>query len=112
MKKVLFFVMAILCIGSVFGDEFFRSKFEFEGKVTYEYVILTDKGEWIEVSFNSNYAYQDIYVFKYTVANNKITVHEFIGKDDITFELERSGKNLIIKSTGKLYEKVADIKLQ
>jgi hypothetical protein len=112
MKKVIFSIVFIFIASFSFADEIFKVKVEFvhgsERTITYQYAILTDKGQFIEVYFNEDGTYDRIVVERYTKVGNKYLIPTSIG---ITMELEREGNDLVLRRTGKRFVKVTDVNL-
>jgi hypothetical protein len=68
-----------------------------------EYIILTDKGQFIEIHFNSDDTYDKITVNTYSKNGN---IYAVITDDGDIIEYERSGSELIHKVSGKRYVKM------
>lgn len=112
MKKGLCFLIFAFISSLAFTDELYKVKVDFvfgtERTITYQYAILTDRGEFIEITFNSNGAYERIDVMNYTKVGNKYIIPTNIG---LIMELERDGNDLILRKTGKRYIRVTDVNL-
>jgi hypothetical protein len=112
MKRCLCLLVFILVSTLAFTDELFKVKvdFEFESEhtITYQYAILTDKGDFIEITFNSDGVYEYITTEKYTKTGDKYIIKTSIG---LIKELERDGSDLVLKKTGKRYIKIIDVNL-
>jgi hypothetical protein len=112
MKRVFFLSVFLILSSLVFTDEIYKVKVDFvygsEHTITYQYAILTDKGEFIEITFNSNGIYERIDVMKYTKVGNKYIIPTEIG---LIMELEREGNDLVLKKIGKRYVRVINVNL-
>jgi hypothetical protein len=112
MKRGVYLFIFVLISSLTFADELYKVKFYFvfesEHTITYQYAILSDKGEFIEISFNSDGAYEHIDVMKYTKVGNKYIITTNIG---LIMELERDGNDLVIRKTGKRYIRITDVNL-
>jgi hypothetical protein len=82
--------------------------FESEHTITYQYAILSDKGEFIEITFNSDGNYERINVMKYTKVGNKYIIPTSTG---LVMELEHDGNDLILRKTKKRYVKITNVDL-
>jgi hypothetical protein len=69
-----------------------------------EYIILTDKCQFIEIYFNADDACDKMTVNTYSQNGNMYTI---VTNDGNIIELERSGSELIHKISGKRYVKMA-----
>ncbi|MDR0320441.1 MAG: hypothetical protein LBI28_02975 [Treponema sp.] len=112
MKKFFCLLIFTLVSSLAFSDELYKVKvdfvFESEHTITFQYAILTDKGEFIEITFNSNGVYERIDVMKYTKVGNRYIIPTNIG---LTMELERDGNDLVLRRTGKRYVRITDVNL-
>jgi len=112
MKKALLILVGIFISSMAFADEFYKVKYEFvfgnEKTITYQYAILTDKGQFIEITFKENGIYEYMNVYQYTKTGNKYTMPTVTG---LTMELERDGNDLVLRKTGKRYVRITDVNL-
>jgi len=112
MKKAFFVFICIFISSMAFADELYKVKVEFvhenEKTITYQYAILTDKGQFIEITINEKGIYERTTVYQYTRNGNRYTMPTSIGIDMV---LEREGNDLVLRKTGKRYVRITDVNL-
>jgi hypothetical protein len=94
-KRNITILVFLLQAASSFAAELFSSQ--------NEYIILSDKGQFIIIYFNPDDTYDKMTVNIYSQNGNIYTI---ITNDGNTIELERSGNELIHKISGKRYVKM------
>jgi hypothetical protein len=94
-KRNITILIFLLQAASSFAVDFFSCQ--------NEYIILTDNGQLIEIYFNPDDTYDKTIVNTYSQNGNIYTI---VTNDGNIIELERSGSELIHKTSGKRYVKM------